>query len=65
MMADNESKQNSLKQLAKIAPIVRGLLAEPTGNQDIPYKPVILKSLTSKDAVDFAGSAKKIGRAHV
>jgi len=45
-------------QLARIAPIVRGLLAEPTGNQDIPYEPVILKSLTSKEAVDFAGSAK-------
>ncbi|MBA7710142.1 hypothetical protein ES703_119074 [subsurface metagenome] len=39
-------------------PIVRGLLAEPTGNQDIPYEPVILKSMTSKEAVDFAGSAK-------
>ena len=56
-MTNNESKQNSLKQLAKIAPIVRGLLAEPTGNQDIPYNPVILKSLTSKEAVDFADSA--------
>ncbi|MHC4533255.1 MAG: SDR family NAD(P)-dependent oxidoreductase [Planctomycetota bacterium] len=52
-MIDNESKQ-----LAKIAPIVRGLLAEPTGNQDIPYNHVILKSLTSKEAVDFASSAK-------
>jgi len=57
MMADNESKQTSVRQLAKIAPIVRGLLAEPTGNEDIPYNPVILKSLTSKEAVDFAGSA--------
>ena len=57
MMTDNESKQNSLKQLAKIAPIVRGLLAEPTGKPDIPYDPVILKSLTNKEAVDFAGSA--------
>ncbi len=44
--------------MARIAPIVRGLLAEPTGNQDIPYEPVILKSLMSKEAVDFAGSAK-------
>ena len=56
-MTDNESKQNSLKQLAKIAPIVRGLLAEPTSNQDIPYNPVILKSLTNKEAVEFASSA--------
>jgi NAD(P)-dependent dehydrogenase (short-subunit alcohol dehydrogenase family) len=57
MMADNESKQNSLRQLAKIAPIVRGLLAEPTDNEDLPYNPVILKSLTSKEAIDFASSA--------
>ena len=47
-----------MTNLAKIAPIVRGLLAEPTDNQDVPYKPVILKSLTSKEAIDFAGTAK-------
>ena len=47
-----------MSNLAKIATIVRGLLAEPTGNQDVPYKPVILKSLTSKEAIDFACSAK-------
>ncbi|MDT8303623.1 MAG: SDR family NAD(P)-dependent oxidoreductase [Sedimentisphaerales bacterium] len=53
MMTDNKSKK-----LAKIAPIIRGLLAELTGNQDIPYNPVILKSLMSKEAIDFAASAK-------
>ncbi len=47
-----------MTNLAKIAPIVRGLLAERTGEQDIPYKPVILKSLTSKEAVDFAKTEK-------
>ena len=57
-MSNNASNQSYSSQLARIAPIVRGLLAEPTGNQDIPYKPVILKSLTSKEAIDFAGSAK-------
>ncbi len=57
-MSNNASNQSSSSRLARIAPIVRGLLAEPTGNQDIPYEPVILKSLTSKEAVDFAGSAK-------
>ena len=45
-------------RLAQIAPIVRGLLAEATSEPDVPYKPVIVKSLTSKEAVDFAGSAK-------
>ena len=58
-MTDNESKQ-----LAKIAPIVRGLLAEPTGNQDIPYNPVILKSLTNKEAIEFASSSTN-AEAHV
>ena len=57
-MTNNESKQYSSEQLAKIAPVVRGLLAEPTGNPDIPFKPVILKSLTSKEAIDFTGTAK-------
>ena len=47
-----------MTNLAKIVTIVRGLLAERTGNPDIPYHPVILKSLTSKEAVDFAGSEK-------
>ncbi len=56
-MKNHASDHASLKQLAQIAPIVRGLLAEPTGEQDVPYRPVILKSLTSKEAVDFAHSA--------
>jgi NAD(P)-dependent dehydrogenase (short-subunit alcohol dehydrogenase family) len=47
-----------MNRLAQIIPIVRGLLAGPTGNPDIPYKPVILKSLTSNAAIDFAGSGK-------
>jgi NAD(P)-dependent dehydrogenase (short-subunit alcohol dehydrogenase family) len=60
----NNAGQTSLRanlpmtNLAKIAPIVRGLLAEPTDNQDVPYEPVILKSLTSKEAIDFASSSK-------
>jgi len=47
-----------MNRLAKIIPIVRGLLANPTGNEDIPYEPVILRSLLNKEAVDFAGSEK-------
>jgi NAD(P)-dependent dehydrogenase (short-subunit alcohol dehydrogenase family) len=57
-MKDSTSSHSSLKQLAHIAPIVRGLLAEPTGNPDIPYIPVILRSLADREAVDFADSAK-------
>jgi len=47
-----------MTNLVKIAPIVRGLLAEPTDNQDKPYKPVILKSLTSEEAIHFAKTEK-------
>ncbi len=47
---------NLLNRLAKITPIIRGLLAEETDNEDMPYKPVILKSLTNKEALDFAAT---------
>jgi len=57
-MNNTGSNKQSLSRFARIIPIVRGLLAEPTDNQDIPYEPVILKSLTNKEAVDFAGSAE-------
>jgi len=55
-MESNTSSRETSKRLAQIEPIVRGLLAEPTGEQDIPFKPVILRSLTTKEAIDFAGS---------
>jgi NAD(P)-dependent dehydrogenase (short-subunit alcohol dehydrogenase family) len=48
----------NLNRLTPLAPVIRGLLANPTGNQDMPYKTVILKSLTSKEAIDFAASAE-------
>lgn len=57
-MKNDSSEPYSLRRLAKIAPTIRGLLAKPTGEQDIPYKPVILKSLTSKEAIDFAKTEK-------
>jgi NAD(P)-dependent dehydrogenase (short-subunit alcohol dehydrogenase family) len=34
--------------------MVRGLLANPTGDPDIPWEPVILKAITSKEALEFA-----------
>jgi len=58
IMSDSALDKKSLNRLVQIVPIVRGLLAEPTGNPDMPYKPVILKSLTSKAAIEFTGSAK-------
>ncbi|MBN2270141.1 MAG: SDR family NAD(P)-dependent oxidoreductase [Sedimentisphaerales bacterium] len=56
-MADKEIETSQTK-LARLTPIVRGLLAERTGNPDTPYAPVILKSLTSKEAIAFAASAE-------
>jgi len=57
-MGKSKPEQTNSSRLAFLAPVIRGLLANPTGNEDIPYEPVILKSLTSKDAIDFAGSAE-------
>ncbi len=57
-MSNNASSQQFERKLAQIAPIVRGLLTEETGSRDIPYVPVILKSLTGKEAIDFAGTSK-------
>jgi NAD(P)-dependent dehydrogenase (short-subunit alcohol dehydrogenase family) len=45
-----------MSRLVQIIPIIRGLLAESTGDQDVPFKSVILKSLTNKEAIDFANS---------
>ena len=53
-MKKSESKRGSSGQLAQIIPIVRGLLAHPTGDPDIPWEPVVLKSITGKEALEFA-----------
>jgi NAD(P)-dependent dehydrogenase (short-subunit alcohol dehydrogenase family) len=45
-------------RLSKIAPIIRGLLAEPSGNDDIPYYRVILKFFTNRKPDDFVGPGK-------
>ena len=42
--------------------MVRGLLANPTGDADMPYEPVILKSITNKEALDFAGDEGNASR---
>ena len=57
-MSKNAADEGSPRRLVQITPIVRGLLAEPTGEPDMPYEPVIVRSLTSKEAIDFAGSAE-------
>jgi NAD(P)-dependent dehydrogenase (short-subunit alcohol dehydrogenase family) len=57
-MSEKVADKDSPRRLARITPIIRGLLAEPTGEPDMPYAPVILKSVASREAVDFAGSAE-------
>lgn len=57
-MKKNQSNKTNPNRLAMIAPVIRGLLAKPTDNEDIPYEPVILKSLTDEEAVSFAASAE-------
>jgi NAD(P)-dependent dehydrogenase (short-subunit alcohol dehydrogenase family) len=50
--------ESFLSRFLQIIPVVRGLLASKTGNEDIPYEPIILKSLTNQEAVNFADSAQ-------
>lgn len=63
-MNKSESDRWSSGQLTQVIPILRGLLAQPTGNPDIPWEPVILKALTSKEALDFAGDEARAGSSH-
>ncbi|MHC4624861.1 MAG: SDR family NAD(P)-dependent oxidoreductase [Planctomycetota bacterium] len=58
-MSGSASRHKYPNQLARIGPILRGLLADKTGNPDMPYQPVILKSLTTREAIDFAASAEE------
>lgn len=42
--------------LSRVAPIVRGLLARPTGDGDQPYGRVILRPLVNQQVLDFLDS---------
>jgi rhamnose utilization protein RhaD (predicted bifunctional aldolase and dehydrogenase)/NAD(P)-dependent dehydrogenase (short-subunit alcohol dehydrogenase family) len=44
------------KRLVTVAPLVRGLLAEPSGDADRPHRRVILQSLTDRETLDFVDS---------
>jgi NAD(P)-dependent dehydrogenase (short-subunit alcohol dehydrogenase family) len=63
-MEKSESDRPSWGQLTQVIPMVRGLLAQPTDDPDIPWEPVVLRSITSKEARDFAGDEVNAGRAH-
>jgi rhamnose utilization protein RhaD (predicted bifunctional aldolase and dehydrogenase)/NAD(P)-dependent dehydrogenase (short-subunit alcohol dehydrogenase family) len=46
------------KRLVSVAPLVRGLLAEPSGDADRPYRRVILQPLTDRATLDFVDSGR-------
>jgi rhamnulose-1-phosphate aldolase/alcohol dehydrogenase len=43
-------------RLEQVAPIVRGLLAEATGDENRPWRRMILKALTDREILDFVDS---------
>jgi len=43
-------------RVTQVAPILRGLLAQPSGDQDRPFRRVILLPLTTRDVLDFVDS---------
>ena len=44
------------KRLASVAPVVRGLLAQPSGDPDRPYRRMVLQPLLNQEILDFLGS---------
>ena len=44
------------KRLAAVAPMVRGMLAQPSGNADQPFRRMILQPLVNRVILDFLGS---------
>ncbi len=49
-LADAENR------LAAVAPVVRGLLAQPSGSPDRPYRRMIVRPLLNQEILDFLGS---------
>ncbi len=60
-MEDKKATDFTVTRLAQVTPIVRGLLAVPTGNDDLPYRPVLLQSLTDPAAIEFAAAPEQPG----
>jgi NAD(P)-dependent dehydrogenase (short-subunit alcohol dehydrogenase family) len=61
-MEDDRETGFSISRLAQAAPTLRGLLATPTGNADLPYRPVLIESLTSEAALEFAAAPGQPGQ---
>jgi NAD(P)-dependent dehydrogenase (short-subunit alcohol dehydrogenase family) len=63
-MDKSESDRPSWGPAAEVIPFVRGLLAQPTDNPDMPWEPVILRLLAGREGLDFAADQANAGRAH-
>jgi len=50
------SLEEAKKRLATAAPIVRGLLSQPSGDPDRPYRRMIVLPLVNREVLDFLGS---------
>jgi rhamnulose-1-phosphate aldolase/alcohol dehydrogenase len=50
--------ETAMARLEQVAPIVRGLLAQATGDDNRPWRRMILKALADREALDFVDSAE-------
>ncbi|MEI7437937.1 MAG: SDR family NAD(P)-dependent oxidoreductase [bacterium] len=50
----------AFETVTRVAPILRGLLARPTGDDDHPYQPAILSSHTDPEALAFAATCQRL-----
>lgn len=50
--------ETAAARLEDVAPVVRGLLAQPTGDENLPYSRVILNSLVNREVLDLVDSAE-------
>ncbi|MGH7972948.1 MAG: class II aldolase/adducin family protein, partial [Limisphaerales bacterium] len=50
------STETATARLEQVAPIVRGLLAQATGDDNRPWRPMIVSSLTGREVLDFVDS---------
>jgi rhamnulose-1-phosphate aldolase/alcohol dehydrogenase len=50
--------ETAVARVERVAPIIRGLLAEATGDENRPWRRMILKALTDCEVLDFVDSAE-------
>ncbi|MFQ5430919.1 MAG: bifunctional aldolase/short-chain dehydrogenase [Nitrospinota bacterium] len=55
------SIDTAMKRYQKVAPLLRGLLAVPTGDGDRPFKRFILRPLVTKETLGIVGSKRGKG----